>query len=574
MDRLATRKDALNRTESYQYDPAGNLTQFTDRKNQVTTFSYDSLNRRIGANYADGSSTSFIYDSVGRLTRATDSIAGTIEFNYDNLDRLNQETTPQGTVSYQYDALWRRAQMTANGQQPVSYQYDAASRLTQVAQGTQVVGIGYDNASRRTNLTYPNGTNTSYSYDNASRLTSITHNGPAGLLDSLSYTYDAAGNRISLTRANGTTSNLPAAVQAAYDAANQQIQFNAGSPNQAFDADGNLISDGTNTYTWDVRNRLTAISGPGLSASFTYDALGRRASKAINGATTGYLYDGNDIVQEIGGGAVSVSYLRSKNVDEAFVRQSDENLYYHADALGSTLILTNGTGISPTSYSYEPFGKTTIVGSSQNAFQYTGRENDGTGLFYYRARYYSASAMRFVTEDPKDTPLFEVSRGRSVGSPNLDRYLARDIELSKLLVLRLINVTRASSVDPKMINLYTYADDNPLNLVDPEGLAASPQVPGCDYVGRVLSSDCSVGCCNAHDACYVRSCCTMASWLPGVGTPACKQCNDTIARCLRGCECLSGRKCPPPPSTPNRSTFGFRGFSGFSGFTGFRGLNR
>jgi YD repeat-containing protein len=46
MDRLVTRTDALNRQESYQYDLAGNLTQFTDRKNQIATFQYDALNRR------------------------------------------------------------------------------------------------------------------------------------------------------------------------------------------------------------------------------------------------------------------------------------------------------------------------------------------------------------------------------------------------------------------------------------------------------------------------------------------------------------------------------------------------
>ncbi|MGH7430028.1 MAG: hypothetical protein ACREJ4_16965, partial [Candidatus Methylomirabilaceae bacterium] len=97
---------------------------------------------------------------------------------------------------------------------------------------------------------------------------------------------------------------LPQAVQAAYDAANEQIQFN--SLPATFDANGNQTTStdatGTTTYTWDARNRLVAISGPGLSASFSYDALNRRVSKTINGVTTQYLYDGNDIVQEIGGG--------------------------------------------------------------------------------------------------------------------------------------------------------------------------------------------------------------------------------------------------------------------------------
>lgn len=60
---------------------------------------------------------------------------------------------------------------------------------------------------------------------------------------------NVVGNRISLIRTNGTASNLPVAVQAAYDVANEQIQFNSASPNQTFDANGNLTSAGTNTYT-------------------------------------------------------------------------------------------------------------------------------------------------------------------------------------------------------------------------------------------------------------------------------------------------------------------------------------
>jgi RHS repeat-associated protein len=320
---------------------------------------------------------------------------------HDNLDRLSKEISAQGVVEYTYDALGRRTTMTANGATPVSYGYDAASRLTQVAQAGLVVGLGYDNANRRTSLTYPNGTNTSYSYDNASRITAITHNGPSGLIESLSYAYDAAGNRISLTRTNGTASNLPQAAQAAYDAANQQIQFNAASPNQTFDANGNLTSDGTNTYTWDARNRMVAQSGPGVNATFQYDALGRRVSKTVNGMTTGYLYDGNDIVQEIGGSAVGASYVRSLSIDEPFVRQtSTGNEFYHVDALGSSLALSNAAGAAAVSYSYEAFGKTTISGTSSNPFRYTGREDDGTEFYYYRARYYSPTAHRFLGEDP------------------------------------------------------------------------------------------------------------------------------------------------------------------------------
>src|SRR2546422_1527434 len=100
MDRLATRKDALNRTETYQYDPAGNLTQFLDRKNQTSTFTYDALNRRTGASYAGGNPTSLIYDSVGRLAGATDSLPGAIQLSHRNLESVNHETNPPGSLQY------------------------------------------------------------------------------------------------------------------------------------------------------------------------------------------------------------------------------------------------------------------------------------------------------------------------------------------------------------------------------------------------------------------------------------------------------------------------------------------
>ncbi len=58
-------------------------------------------------------------------------------------------------------------------------------------------------------------------------------------------------------------------------------------------------------------------------------------------------------------------------------------------------------GAVQTEYTCEPFGKTTVTGQpNANPFQFTGRENDGTGLYYYRARYYHPGLQRFISEDP------------------------------------------------------------------------------------------------------------------------------------------------------------------------------
>jgi RHS repeat-associated protein len=73
------------------------------------------------------------------------------------------------------------------------------------------------------------------------------------------------------------------------------------------------------------------------------------------------------------------------------------------ETLGSTPALADATGTIQTYYTYGPFGNTAISGaSSANPFQFTGRENDGTGLYFYRARYYSPASQRFIAQDPLD----------------------------------------------------------------------------------------------------------------------------------------------------------------------------
>ncbi len=67
--------------------------------------------------------------------------------------------------------------------------------------------------------------------------------------------------------------------------------------------------------------------------------------------------------------------------------------------LGSTIAMTDSAGAVAASYTYEPYGKAanTMTNNSQT---YTGREDDGTGLYYYRARYYHPGLSRFISEDP------------------------------------------------------------------------------------------------------------------------------------------------------------------------------
>jgi RHS repeat-associated protein len=402
MDRLATRTDPLGAAETFVYDPAGNLTQHTDRKGQVSTFAHDALNRQVLATYAD-SVVAYTYDSAGRLVRVDDSAGGTLGRAYDALDRLIAESTPLGRVAYQYDVLGRRTQVDAPGVAPTTYAYDAASRLRQIVQGPQQVALDYDDAGRRTLLTLPHGVSTEYQYDLASRLTAMTYRHTAGLLGSLTYGYDAAGNRVEVGGSFART-GLPAAVaSASYDAANRQRAF--GSTAMTFDANGNLVwltdPTGTTAFTWDARDRLLGIEAPGTLASFGYLG-GHRTSKVINGAATQFLYDGLDVSQQIETGRTR-TYLRTPSIDETVGTSTpDGSFAFIHDALGNTLAIVDGAGAPLATYTYEPFGATAVGGEDGgNPFQFTGRENDQVaGLYYYRARYYHPTLQRFISEDP------------------------------------------------------------------------------------------------------------------------------------------------------------------------------
>jgi RHS repeat-associated protein len=403
MDRLATRTDPLGEQESYQYDQNGNLTQATDRKGQVNTFTYDRLNRRISSSYADGTTTRFAYDGAGLLTEVTDSIGGTILNAYDVLDRLIAETTALGTVGYQYDVLGRRTRMDVTGQVPVTYAYDAASRLRQVIQGIQIVDIQYDALGRRTRLTLPNAVSTEYDYDEASRITELIYRNTNGVLGNLTYQYDAAGNRVAVGGTFARTLMPNPVPNATYDAANRQLQF--GEKTMTYDRNGNLVtladSTGLTTLDWDTRDQLIRLMSPTISASFAYDTVGRRSRRIINGQSHTFQYDGRNVVNENTSAGMTF-YLGGLGLDEVWVRREDDLTdFIIADPLGSTVALLTPTGTVNSDLTYEPFGNTARAGApSNNPVGFTGREDDGTGLFHYRARYYHPGLARYISEDP------------------------------------------------------------------------------------------------------------------------------------------------------------------------------
>jgi RHS repeat-associated protein len=226
---------------------------------------------------------------------------------------------------------------------------------------------------------------------------------------------------------------------ASYDAANRMMAISlniAGSTKSyqlAYDSNGNLTTkqntsepNDKTTYTWDSSNRLTQIqqttgaagNTQAIQASFLYDSYGRRIQSSITRGTNPpdtvqYLYEGAQALGEIRNGNLSHRLLTGLSLDETIARiavsangQADNanTRIYMTDALSSVIAqLSNDQNANiQTSYGYSPYGQTEQIGpdATNNTSQYTSRENDNTGLMFYRARYYDPVLKRFISEDP------------------------------------------------------------------------------------------------------------------------------------------------------------------------------
>ncbi len=454
-DRLTAITYADAAKDQFTYDKSSNvLSHITPIPVTTTTFvtrtyAYDAMDRLISKT-VPGRVTTYTYDVASRLTRAADTVA-TLVFAYDKFHRLTSAattypTTTALTQTYAYDKLNRRTSYTYPAVSPavgrqITYQYDALSRLTGQTDLTgQSIALGYDALSRRSSLSMANGVLTNYAYDAVSRLLSINSSRSGSSITSASYTYDAIGNRLSQTigpvggaksfaydALSQLTSATNPSVSFAYDGVGNRttaagVTYTANTLNQytqvgssayTYDKAGNLLTDGTSTYTYDAENRVTKIVSGANTLLYTYDGLGRRISRSLNGVITRFYYDGLErIADRNAAGVVEASYLFGPGIDEAWeLQRGSDTRTYSRDGLGSPLVLTDSTGAILERYSYAEFGAPTVtnVSTSQtgtasffnNPILFTGREWEPEAqIYYYRARFYHPGVGRFTSRDP------------------------------------------------------------------------------------------------------------------------------------------------------------------------------
>ena len=228
---------------------------------------------------------------------------------------------------------------------------------------------------------------------------------------STSFTFNPAGQLASETRDNdayafGGLVN----VDRAYTNNGLNQHTAAGAVSFTYDANGNLTGDGTTTYTYDIENRLVAVSGGGFGAVLRYDPLGRLyelTDTGTGGSTIRMLYDRSDLVGEYTtSGTLLRRYAHGPGAGddpiawyEGSAVNSTTRRFLMADRLGSIISVADYSGGNLVINAYDEFGIPDA--GNLGRFQYTGQAwLEEAGLYYYKARMYSPSLGRFMQRDP------------------------------------------------------------------------------------------------------------------------------------------------------------------------------
>ncbi len=440
--------NALGNGKSWTYDAAGNLISRRDAEGAETEYIYDRMNRINRIEYPDNSVAGFSYDAAGNMLSATNADS-TLGFGYDPMNRVSSVTSSVfsvlSVVNYSHDKNGNRTGLTLPGNKTVTYTYDDVNRLETLdlsTFGVSTFDFSYDDANRLTNIVYPNGVTAAYTYDEGGRLTGLTYAKSGSAFIDRAYTYNALGQITKRTITAGLEAVPPDTHQhLRHNAADQLMHVsrmdNYETPEQwrdvgpAYNANGAVTNitaryNGMtldSAFTWDYEGRLTAYSGehqtnlwfvaPPIPSSlaFKYDALGGRVARS--GSTGGekiHVLDQaaelkNVLVQRASNGTIERYYIYAPGF--GLVAHIDANgtaRYYHGDHLGSTIALTDASGNVTDQFNYTPYGELMArTGSTDTPYTFCGRHGvywEGGSLYHMKARYYRADIARFISVDP------------------------------------------------------------------------------------------------------------------------------------------------------------------------------
>jgi RHS repeat-associated protein len=482
MGKRISRKLPQGQIESYSYYSDGTLRTKTDFNGITSTYYLESASGRVArisrpgysdisyTYYPDGKrwimsdesgQTVYEYYPRGRLKSKEHSIAGKINYTYNaagNIKSVSTDTINGVDVEYSYNAQNQLDYVNDNRNQIykiADYSYDLAGNLETVAYANKInttyqynlrnqlesIEVSKESSpvlsytytlrpeGNRSRVTENTGKTVNWTYDNLYRLTSETvSSSPDGRNGFLGYTYDSVGNR--QTRSSTLTGINNQAYTGLYDA-------NDRFTNDTYDNNGNPIASGSDSYQYNAENKLISANVNGKNISVVYDGDGNRISKTVDGVTTTYLVDTNNltgysqVLEEKRAGILVKAYTYGLDLISCKDIPAAKTYYFGYDGQGSVRYLTDSDGNVTDTYDYDAFGNLLIrTGTTDNNYLYTGEQWDfDLEMYFLRARYMDTDSGRFWGMDSWE----------------------------------------GSNESPLSLHKYLYAGDNPVLFVDHSG---------------------------------------------------------------------------------------------------------
>ncbi|MGX9379881.1 RHS repeat-associated core domain-containing protein [Pseudomonas sp. JQ36] len=436
------------RRTAYEYDLNGQLlkkTEFGDDDSElVTEYKRDAAGRLLVKTLPDGEEIRYSYDALGRLVNVDDG-HWPLTYEYDVQDRLITEHQGWGTTRYEYDSVGQlkhcrlpdgskldyrhlpggqlsgidlngsrltRHQFSAGREQQrqqglllSQYQYDEQGRLQSHSVSQRDRNLfqrryAYDANGNLAGIDDSRKGNRSFHYDPLDRLISVRGATPE------SFAHDPAGNLLG-------QNDLPVANLANVKGNRLLMQ---GDRHYDYDVHGNLIRERRGAgqklvteYRYDAQHRLVGVTLPsGSTASYRYDAFGRRIEKTVDGHTTEFLWQGERLIAESADNRYRTYIYETGSFRPLAVLDGEGPLkatpfYYQLDQLGTPQELTDYSGEIMWSAKYRAYGNLAALDVSEvdNPLRFQGQYFDAeTGLHYNRHRYYNPGTGRFLTPDP------------------------------------------------------------------------------------------------------------------------------------------------------------------------------
>ncbi|WP_336342562.1 RHS repeat-associated core domain-containing protein, partial [Pseudomonas atacamensis] len=440
------------RRTAYAYDLNGHLlekTEFGDfGPSLVTRYERDKAGRLLAKTLPDGIKVRYDYDRLGRLIGVDDGQNHPLAFEYDRQDRLITEHQGWGTLRYAYDACGQLKRLRLPDNSKLDYHYAKGGALSAIdLNGTPLTRHVYQSGreqQRQQGLLL-----SEYSYDDQGRLLAHAVGHRHASLYRRDYAYSANGNleHIAdsrhgqrtygydaldrLIRVRHSRDELPESF--AHDPAGNLLMQDRPGPAQIkgnrllmqgdrhydYDAFGNLIRERrghgqtlVTEYRYDCQHRLIGLTRPdGQTATYHYDAFGRRIRKTVDSAVTEFFWQGEHLVAES-----STTQYRSFLYEPGTFRplamldgkgpKKACPFYYQLDHLGTPQELTDYSGEIVWSAQYDAYGKVaavTLAGEDylDQPLRFQGQYFDAeSGLHYNRHRYYDPRLGRYLTPDP------------------------------------------------------------------------------------------------------------------------------------------------------------------------------